>query len=717
MVSQPSAIHWIPALFLAMVAASFAQTTPNPVVLPSLDRILATLAPGHPRLLLADSALPALTARISADSQAGRWYAEQKSRADSALGQPVSVYEKPDGLRLPTGTLRNRLLALGIAYRVGKNPVHAERAWQELAAVAAFPDWNPAHFLDAAGIMQAFAIGYDWFHGYWTPARRKILRDAMLAKGLKPAQARYLAQSDFVLRTNNWNHVCNGGVIMAALAIADADTSGLARYDLLEALKSMDKSGAMDAWAPDGAWVEGPGYWGFTLEYLTQALASLRSALGTTFGFEKKPGLSETGYFPIYMTSPAARSFNFADGGDAPAGNAGLFWFAREYRKPEFTWHQRKYGAGSAQALIWDAGPALSPKAANLPLDRYFRHVEVTTLREAWDDPDASWIGFKAGCPSDPHGHMDAGTFMMDALGVRWAGDFSAENYNLPAFWDYAKVRWDYYRLRAEGHNTLVLNPASLPQQDPAFRSRIVQHAGEPGKAMAIADLSEAYAGKVSRYRRGVALMKDRKWMLVQDEAQTTGNPEAYWFMHTQAEIRIDKGSAFLERDGKRLWARILSPAGAAFSVMEAAPLPVTPNPRGQSPNTGWRKLTIHLQAAGNVNITVLFVPLRPQEQPPTELPAVGPLGDGWPATPVKTGRTRFHPEANWDWKYSTHGLVLTLAGNEERAIEVRKTDGRTVGRFRAGGTWVSPHLDPGLYAITVRGNSREPVTRLVPVP
>ena len=53
----------------------------------------------------------------------------------------------------------------------------------------------------------------------------------------------------------------------------------------------------------------------------------------------------------------------------------------------------------------------------------------VCLMRTSWKDPEALFIGFKAGSPSVNHGHMDIGSFIAEANGVRWAVDLGSQNY------------------------------------------------------------------------------------------------------------------------------------------------------------------------------------------------------------------------------------------------------------------------------------------------
>ncbi len=51
-------------------------------------------------------------------------------------------------------------------------------------------------------------------------------------------------------------------------------------------------------------------------------------------------------------------------------------------------------------------------------------------FRTSWTDPDAMYLAAKGGRADLNHGHMDAGSFVFEADGVRWAIDLGGVNYN-----------------------------------------------------------------------------------------------------------------------------------------------------------------------------------------------------------------------------------------------------------------------------------------------
>ncbi|WP_158606881.1 DUF7594 domain-containing protein [Paenibacillus ginsengarvi] len=585
----------------------------------------------HPRLLATAADFAALQSRIATDTRLARWAAVIQTKADKLLTEPASQYEIPDGLRLleTSRKVLDRTYTLAMQYRLTLDSRYAERAWTELSAAGNFPDWNPRHFLDTAEMTHAFAIGYDWLYDYWTAERKTFLRDAIVNKGFTPALAGYNRPDFWVTTTNNWNFVVNGGIGMGALALGDEPAVKQTAEDLLQrGFASLPN--ALPQWAPDGGWYEGPGYWSYSIQYIGVYFKALQTALGTDFGLSASPGLPLNGDFPIFTTGPTNQTFNFADAGAGVPNSPSLHWFGSQYGKPEYGWWQtqRVDENPSPLDLLWYVPNSYAgPRAEQVALDKYFRGVEAVTFRSGWEDPNALFVGFKGTSLQKNHHNLDVGTFVLDALGVRWAQELGADNYNLPGY--FGAQRWDYYRMRGEGQNVLVINPGLGPEQSDAPEIKMSRVESSPQEALAITDMTAAYAKDATKAERGVKLLDNRRMMLVQDEVTAIASSEYWWFMHTSTEvdeISPDGSTAILTKNGKRLWARILSPSQAKFSVMDAVPLPTSPNPAGQNPTTGIRKLAIHIEDVQNLRLAVLLVPLREGEAPPASLPAVEPL-------------------------------------------------------------------------------------------
>jgi hypothetical protein len=613
-------VVWV---FLAAATSAWAAETP-PVPIPPASEMLARVRPEHPRLLLLPEGLAQLKGRIAGEPQLQEWQARLREQAKQIEAAGPSRYEIPDGLRLLNTSRRvvHRVYTLALLYRLEGEMGYAERAWRELEAAANFPDWNPRHFLDTAEMTHAFAIGYDWLYQVWTPGQRAVLRQAMVEKGLKPALALYRGHSGWTRARHNWNQVCNGGIGIGALALAQ-DEPALAGEALEAALESIQL--AMSEFAPDGAWKEGPGYWNYATSYNVTLLAGLETALETDLGLGQMKGFGETGLFPLYLTGPGGHTFNYADGGESVLRAPQMFWLARRFRQPVCAWYERLHAAPEPMDLVWHSPEGTDPQAAGLPLDKHFREAEVAALRSGWEDPRALFVGFKAGDNKANHSHLDVGSFVFDALGARWAAQLGADDYNLPGY--FGGQRWHYYRLRAEGQNTLLLNPDAGPDQDPAAATKIVRFDSKPSKAFAVADLTPAYAKHAQKVWRGVALL-DRKELLVQDEIQAQKPADLWWFVHTRASVTPDESGrkAVLKQGGAQVLAEILSPANAHFEVREARPLPSSPHPERQATNDNVRKLAIHLPGVTEARLAVRLLPLADNQPPAPPAPKLTPL-------------------------------------------------------------------------------------------
>jgi hypothetical protein len=610
---------------------------------PQPQDVLANLRVNHPRLLIPNGDWAGVKTRMEQDQQTMDWFASVKRSADNKLDDAVSEYVLPDGIRLlaTSREVLDRMYLWAFAYRMTDSMHYADRAYQELTAVAAFPDWNPSHFLDVGEMTHAFAIAYDWLYDAWTQEQRGIIRQAIITHGLNAYLTGHEESAWWLFSEYNWNTVTNGGIGMGALALASTDS--LLAWDIInKTLMSMEGAGSVAMFGPDGAWAESPGYWTYATRYLFTYTASLETALGSTFWILDVPGISETGGFPVYMTGPTWRLFNYADGGDGRIRAPWLFWLGEKFSNPLYHWFQTESASPKPLDIIWYQSSGASPTELDLPLDKYYRKVEVATFRSSWSDPDALFAGFKAGDNDVGHSHLDLGEFILDALNERWARDLAAEDYNIGDYFSsggWNAPRWTYYRCRAEANNTLVINPDSLADQDPDGDTYIIRFSTRnDGEGLAVADITDAYNEMgATRVWRGISLFNNRTQVLLQDEITASSPADVWWFMHTEAtaEITPDGQQAVLSQNGKRLAVNILPPGTGSFEMMAAVPLPTSPNPAGQRDNGD--KLAIHIQNVTDLTLPVLFTPLGPTDDPANiDILEIRPLADStWP-----TGQT-----------------------------------------------------------------------------
>ena len=378
----------------------------------------------------------------------------------------------------------------------------------------------------------------------------------------------------------------------------------------------------MKPYAPDGIYPEGPGYWNYGTTYQVLLLSALETALGTDWNLSASPGFLASASALVEQTSPAGRTFNFSDCGEGLAFDPALFWFAKKLQQPSLVSFQnqllqRKLAVRPRNPETDRFAPLLALWATGLPKDipppalPLAWHGNgpnpVGVFRSSWTDSNALFLAFKGGSPGVNHAHMDAGSFVLDADGVRWACDLGSQEYLSVeskgwGLWDGSQGgdRWRVYRLNNFSHNTLTLGGQL---QRVAGDARITAFT----PAMATVDLSSLYAGQAGSVLRHFRL-GDNRAVRIQDEI-STAKPglTVNWQMVTHAKISLQDTGALLHQQGKTLAARIISPAGAHFEITSAQP----PEDGVNQPNPGARILMLKtvVPAAGNLAVEIELLP------------------------------------------------------------------------------------------------------------
>jgi Heparinase II/III-like protein/Domain of unknown function (DUF4962) len=579
----------------------------------------------HPRLLADKAKLESLRDSVQSDPLQKALAHAVVKQAD-LLEDALPLERKLQGKRLLGQSRRcvKRMLVLAMAYHLTDDAKHAKRGEKEMLAVAEFSDWNPSHFLDVGEMTLALAIGYDWLYDELSEASRETIRKAIVEKGVSlPFETRH---KGWVRASNNWGQVCHGGLTAGALAVLE-DEKDLAAKTVHSALHNVTRS--MHAYEPKGSYPEGPGYWAYGTSYNVVLIALLEGVLGSDFGLTKAPGFDLTGQYPALMCGPSGQFFNYADGGSGRSSQSCLFWFASRFDRPDWLLGERRElladisqvdarsAAGSGGrllplALLWMDDIKRDP-LIRMPLNWFSESkTQVTVHRSSWTDPNATFVGFKAGSPYDNHGQMDIGSFVLDAQGVRWAVDLGAESYHGiesrgMGLWSskQSSDRWKIFRQMNEGHNTLVIDGQL---QKASARATIVQFSDEPDFPHSIVDMSDVYEGQVKSARRGVALV-DTTNVLIQD--QLTGlkpGSRVRWGMVTPAAPgKAGNASIDLEEKDVHLTMTILSPQSAGWKIVDTA----TPRNEWDSPNRGTSMIAFETVApeSGELTLAVLAMP------------------------------------------------------------------------------------------------------------
>ncbi|HOY19203.1 MAG TPA: heparinase II/III family protein [Haliscomenobacter sp.] len=603
-------LSWYSLTILALLSFFSCIKEAEPVTEPvQLTGFLANIKKDHPRLLLLDTRIEELKQLRKSDALLDQYISACLSRANSYLTKPMleRVLTGPRLLSV-SRELLIRSYCLSFAYRFTGDRKYFDGALNNLKAVCAFSDWNPSHFLDVAEMLHGVAIGYDWLYDDLSKADREILREGMKKHGLNEYEKR--SGEWWNKAENNWNQVCNAGLIVGALALAESDPT-YAQELVPRAISNL--SVALKNYAPDGLWYEGPAYWSYATEYLSYGMAALESSLGNMQGLEQYPGLRETGLVPMVCASPNYNFLNFADAGENSRSDASpaFMFLAKIYQNANISnyFHEvikARNLLPHPLGVVWYQAP--SSTAVPRTLDQFFKgKVEAVIFRSAWNDPKALWLGIKGGINGSEHSHLDLGNFELEAGGVRWAKDLGSDDYNLPGYWTMGVngQRWSYYRLNSFSHNVPLLGNQN---QYPLAKAQFSQVELNTATPFAILDLTEAYRDFASKITRKVSLINQRSAFLIEDEFVLIKNTEVAWGMMTANSIEVQKGGKAMLRNStittRTLEAEVISPQGAEFSVESAV------QKAPEKLNTGHSRLMLRLpNQTGNVKVIVKLTP------------------------------------------------------------------------------------------------------------
>ncbi len=604
-------LKFLPAVILLVCFAALAKSQ-DKISTKSLRSVQ------HPRILLLKGEERQIEQSIASSATWKKMHEAILKECDSIIQLPP-IERIQIGRRLLDKSREaiRRIFHLSYSYRMTGQEKYFLRAEKEMLAISKFSDWNPSHFLDVAEMTMAVSIGYDWLYLKLSDDSRKIIRDAIVYKGIYPSlDPKYNSWLNVV---NNWNQVCNAGMTYGALAVAE-DHPDLSKMIIDRALNTIHLS--MDEYKPDGAYPEGYGYWGYGTSFNVMFLSAIEKVFDTDFGLNSSPGFLQTSGFLQNMTGVTGPCFNWGDAGLRGSLSPAMFWFAQKNNDPSQLWVEKTYlqkeefSGFTRDRLL----PAIMIWGKDLLLDKVTEPKvkawkgqganPIAMMRTSWTDPNAIYLGFKAGSPSVNHGHMDVGSFIMEANGVRWASDFGSQEYesleskgmNIFGRTQDAQ-RWSIFRLNNYSHSTLIIDNQNQMVKGYA---KIDQFSDHPDFMYAVSDISSVYENQLASAKRGVAIV-DQKYVVVSDElAATDKSVTVRWNMLTSATPKLGKNSITLTKDGKKLVLQVITSLEVKMKTWSTEP---KTNYDAPNPGTILVGFEMKLKPNQKQSVQVLLIP------------------------------------------------------------------------------------------------------------
>lgn len=559
---------------------------------------------------------------------------------------------------------------LAFAWQMTNDQKYADAVYLLAHELGKWMTWGESHFLNTADAADRFAIGYDWvYHAFDDePGKQYEMAKILYEKAVIPSYyshynyaggngtaARNKAAGKmkvrqgsggwcFYYRAGNWNNTCTGGVIMSCLSVLEYNEFRTLATTAMEWNLSTFPV-ALIEYAPDGSYMEGPGYWGCTNSLFMMAQALLTSC-GDDYGLLDSVGIENTCYFIYHISSAKNIYWALHDCAQNAKGALEYFYYASAYYKNSDFAYLRNMSITHGcdvkveDILFYDASLAEGGKDPGL--DYYMQGAYTTSMRAGWNPEDA-WTGLHVGPNVSDHSDFDCGHFTLEMGGIRWFTDLGAENYNIGNYFN-TKYRFFFYRKALESHNTILIrNDENLVhgQVMTDYKSdygTIVRMDSYESGAVTVADMTVQYGKNCISGKRALLLTADRKTVVIQDEISfstptdltETFNPRVGTMVPT---LSADGKTAYLKYgNGKTILRMKLlsSDSSIRFSIIEANAEPILPTTVAQNSSANFnengtkkypratatgRKVVINADGVMNYSVAVVMETVQESEK------------------------------------------------------------------------------------------------------
>lgn len=347
----------------------------------------------------------------------------------------------------------------------------------------------------------------------------------------------------------------------------------------------------MHTYAQGGSYPEGAAYWNYGAGFMMMAVCGLESAFGNSGGIAEHPGFLESGRFILHSVAPSGLVFNFSDCSEHLGSFPALLWYAKRSGELPMLWDEKRFhSAKNNYSQLYSLLPMLPLFASDIDFKKITKPAEkflfcekknpVFMARTGWDDKNAAFIGVKGGAARIPHGHMDAGSFIFEIGGVRWAADLGTQEYGrlekkgVDLFnMKQDSQRWKLMCYSNLSHSTITINGG---QHRVGGFAKITEVYGEDARLGAKVDMAETLGPDVESALREVVLL-DGKRLVVTDKIKSAGaGGEIRWNMCAAVdalpEILPGGEGILLKNSGKIL--RVSAKGGGALRPFVRAAVP-----------------------------------------------------------------------------------------------------------------------------------------------
>ncbi len=476
-------------------------------------------------------------------------------------------------------------------YAFTADKASGEQAKKALLKLCSFSKWNNSWMLDrkfwtyypVGETMTRVAYGYDMLYDILTEPERKVVRDAIMDKGLKYFQRDMVEMNR--MPSNNSNHIAVivAGHALAAIAIYGDDPQNPYLEPYISGIITKAKAFIDRAYYEDGSYAEpNNGY----LHMATMALSEMLPAIERNFGIDYSTTTNVQHFYKyiVQATDAASQtkdygysssSMHMQDfGDDWDYGFLGRQlhsqWFVHRTGNPLlYNYVKRHWEAGNGGyfAYLWYRDDIKPVSRETLPLSKVFS-ADGMIMRSGWDDA-STVINTRVG-PNANHSHYDQGS-----LQIMTNGEFLLTDPGVGAEGYYNNLDYLIYNIQAIAHNVMLVDHDPESQEPADFDNGIaalrkwprILHSftGKYSDALE-SDLTSVYKGKLDNYTRTLLYIKSGPVFLFDKVKSKDPAGHVYsWLFHaaqneSKRSISFSNPRVIIDRPNARLTLDVISP-------------------------------------------------------------------------------------------------------------------------------------------------------------
>lgn len=590
---------------------------------------------GHPRLLTDAQGFKDLKSKVTGNNRFQnptlyKLHMEVLARAEKILTAGRAIASKHSGASDHYVVVDN-LLCCAYAYKMKGEAAYLAKVKADMAKVCSWPNWDSGG-LAIGEISLAMGLAYDWLYYDLDLDTRKMAHKAMVDKGIRPMYN----NNNNIKIIGNWNQINLGGVSVASMAVYEKDKNVAVLQ--MEKAAAGNLAGVKGIYSPNGNYAEGLGYWEYGGSFEVCYLSALEGIFGHTGGIKEVPGFMDSGEYAMYMHGTMNTTFTYNDGGGTTDPVLlTSWWFAAQNDDPSLIYCEKRRlddpndAAYKNTPIDGSEQPyrLLAPMVVMLrdfdmktrPVNPPARQVwsgkgekPVVMVRRGWkfDNTDV-FLGAMGGLADmwqtsrTAHGHMDAGSFVFEAEGVRWSDDLMRPGYTnwnaalraveSPRVYTAQEGKmWDTFHVSNLGHSTLVsyTNDGTVPKKVHSSDyyvdgyAPLLETIDAGGRQGGVFDMSAPMRGQVKSAKRTIELVNGTD-LVVTDEVTALDKLDCKleWRMMSISSSTKTADGVVLTKDGKKRKLTATTDDTAAAITYMTWP---TTKPTGD----GWGVLNFH---------------------------------------------------------------------------------------------------------------------------